>query len=147
MPTIENETTTKRKLTPQKIAMIIVVIVSANVGLQFMGKNKSTENELKELTIKHNKTLPMMLNPDVRMDSLTSTKNSLLYHATLLHIEKDSVDLDALKKMMKDNLEKDVSGKDKFVAFRENKVSIVYRYCDKNKKDLFSITIAPDKFK
>jgi hypothetical protein len=148
MPEIKNteEAKKKSKLTPKSIAMIVLVVVLGNLAPRFF-KKPDAEKEIAELVEKTNKTLPKMVTPEMRMDSVGSSANSVRYNMTFVNAEKNDIDVETLKSDLQRNLLNDLKANPGLVAFRENNIAMSYCYYDKSKHNLFNLTFTADQYK
>ena len=143
------ETKPKRRLTPQKMASIVIMIISVNVGTYVTKHffNKTPEKIIAEMVTEQNKTLPMMVSKDIRMEKVNSFPNGTIqFHASFLNAEKDSINLELLKHDMQESLLKTTKADPRLAVFKENNITIAYKYSDKNKNELFTINITPDMY-
>jgi hypothetical protein len=139
-----DETKKKSKL-PQKIAMIILLVLSANFATRLFNK-PSAEKEIAELVDKTNKTLPKMVNPEIRMDSVGSSANHVRYNMTFVNIEKNNIDVETLKTDLQRNLLTDLKSNPGMAAFREHHIAMSYSYYDKNKDNLCKLTFTAEQY-
>jgi len=95
------------------------------------------EGMLKEMS------LPMMIDPDTRLDSITALSGGkLLFTNTLVNVDAEQTFLPEATLGMRNNLLTIVKG-DSFAALREKGVTFVYEYMDKDQRgqvDVFEFT-------
>jgi hypothetical protein len=111
-------------------------------------QDSSLYRKLHEVAVKLNRNMPQMVDSVTRVDSLVAIPDNILeYNCTLLNSEKDTMNI----RLTKNNLEKKMIETIKispdFKPYRENHVSLLYKYRDINKVLIFSIYITPDKYK
>jgi hypothetical protein len=137
----------KRKLTPQKIGVIILVIISVNLGQRYIFNKPSAEKQIAELVAKSNKSLPQMLTSEIRMDSMNSFSNTVQYNLTIVNIEKENINVEELKQNLKQSVLTDLKSKPGLEAFKENNITMAYSYNDKNKNNLCKISFTANQYK
>lgn len=109
---------------------------------------KSTqENQLRDEANELNKSLPYMINNDIRLDSAeVKNWNILNYNYSLVNIISSDLDIENYKteihKSILDWLKKDKS----MDSYFNNWISLWYNYYDKNNSFLFSIVINPNEY-
>jgi hypothetical protein len=137
----------KTKLTVQKIFQIILVVVLVGVVQYYLSKNKTGDKEIAEFEAKYNKECPVMITNDIRMDSVNALPNNIVrYNISLIHIEKEIIDIAALKMALEKDIIDKTKGNPNLKAFRDNKYTLVYDYKDSNQKELFKITLTPEMY-
>jgi hypothetical protein len=137
----------KKKLLIRKIIQIAVVVILISVAQYYFVKDKSVGNELTALITKYDAACPIMISNDIRMESVnTLPHNTVQYDFTLVHVQKETVDVEALKK----SVEKEIMASSKMnpslQAFRDDDSIVIYSYKDSNQNELFKITLTPDMY-
>lgn len=137
----------KKKLLIRKIVQIVIVVILILVAQYYFLKDKSTGKELSALVSKYNTACPIMISNDIRMESVNSLPNNIVqYDFTLVHIQKEYIDIKALKT----EVEKEIISRSKanpsLEAFRDNNSTVIYNYKDRNQRDLFNITLTPEMY-
>ncbi|WP_281225756.1 hypothetical protein [Flavobacterium aquiphilum] len=141
------EKKTDKKLLVRKIINIVVVIALASVGQYYYSKYKSVGSELTALVNNYNKACPMMISNDIRMESVnTLPHNTVQYDFTLVRVQKEKIDLKALKKSVETEILSDSKTNPSLEAFRDNSSTVIYNYKDGSEKELFKITLTPDMY-
>lgn len=137
---------TKKELI-QKIAKIFVVVAVAFVGQYYYTQYKSVGKELSDLVTKYNSACPIMISNDIRMESVnTMPHNTVQYDFTLVRVQKESIDVEALKKSVETEIISSSKTNPSLEAFRDNGSTVVYNYKDSNEKELFKITLMPEMY-
>lgn len=127
-----------------KIVFIIVIIVFAQF---FFFKNKTIGNEITPLVEKYNKACPVMISNDICMESVNSLPdNTVQYDFTLVRVQKENIDVKALKKSVESEILSTSKTNPSLEAFRNNNCTVVYVYRDKNQKNLFEVTLKPEMY-
>jgi len=141
------EKKTDKKLLVRKIIKIVAVIALASVGQYYYSKYKSVGSELTALVNNYNKACPMMISNDIRMESVNALPhNTVQYDFTLVRVQKESIDVKALKKSVETEILSDSKTNPSLEAFRDNSSTVIYNYKDGNEKELFKITLTPDMY-
>jgi hypothetical protein len=137
----------KKKLLTRKIIQIAVVVVLISVAQYYFVKDKTVGKELTALLIKYNAACPIMISNDIRMESVnTLSHNAVQYDFTLVHVQKESVDVEALKKSVEKEIMTSSKTNPSLEAFRDNDSTVIYNYKDSNQKELFKITLTPEMY-
>ena len=137
----------KKSLLIRKVAKIVIVLALVSAAQYYYSKNKSVGKELTALVTNYNNACPMMISNDIRMESVnTLPHNTIQYDFTLVRVQKESIDVEALKK----SVEKEITASSKtnpsLEAFRDNGSTVIYNYKDGNEKELFKITLTPEMY-
>jgi hypothetical protein len=134
----------KRKLLIRKIIQIVAVVVLIIGAQNYFGEDTRASKALNALVTKYNSACPAMISNDIRMDAVKSLPhNTFQYDFTLVRVQKESIDVEALK----NNVEKEILNSSKtntsLDAFRDNGSTVIYNYKDTAAKELFKITLTP----
>lgn len=141
------EKQTNRKLLIRKVLKIITVVALVSVAQYYYSKNKSVGKELTVLVTNYNKACPIMISNDIRMESVnTLPYNTVQYDFTLVNVQKESIDVTALKKSVENEIMTSSKTNPSLEAFRDNGSTVIYNYKDRNEKELFKITLTPEMF-
>jgi hypothetical protein len=137
----------KKKLLIRKIMQITVVVVLIGLAQYYFVKDKSVGKELSALVIKYNSACPIMISNDIRMESVnTLPHNTIQYDFTLVKVQKESIDVEALKKSVETEIMASSKTNPSLEAFRDNGSTVIYNYMDSNQKELFKITLTPEMY-
>jgi hypothetical protein len=137
----------KKKLLIRKIIQIVVVVVLISVAQYYFVKDKSVGKELTALVTKYNTACPIMISNDIRMDGVNSLPhNTIQYDFTLVHVQKESIDVEALKMEVEKEIMSSSKTNPSLEAFRDNSSTVIYNYKDSNEKELFKITLTPEMY-
>jgi len=137
----------KKKLLIRKVLKIVTVVVLVSVAQYYYTKNKSVGKELTALVTKYNNACPMMISNDIRMESVnTLPHNTIQYDFTLVSVQKESIDIKALKKSVETEILTSSKTNPSLEAFRDNGSTVIYNYKDSNEKELFKITLTPEMY-
>ena len=112
----------------------------------FFGK-PSFDKSLAEVSSQINKTCPIMIDEDTQLDNTLALPNKMLaYNYTLVNLEKQNIDIDEFQNFIELNAINNMKTNPEMKLFRENKVTMIYNYNDKNKEFIIKINISPEKY-
>jgi hypothetical protein len=95
-----------------------------------------------------NRNLPMMIDSETRLDNVMATdKKTFQYTYTLVNMEKGKVDTTAMKSRMEPYIINSVKTAPTLEQQRNEEMTFVYYYKDKNGNYLFSVAVPPEKYK
>lgn len=136
-----------KKLLIRKIIKIVGVLGLAFVALHYYSNYKPVGKELTAMVDNYNKACPMMISEDIRMESVVVLPhNTVQYDFTLVRVQKESIDVTALKKSVETEIVSNSKTNPSLDAFRDNNSTVFYNYKDGNGKVLFKITLTPDMY-
>jgi hypothetical protein len=137
----------KKKLLIRKVIKIVVIVVLIGVAQYYFVKDKPVSNELTALVTKYNNACPIMISNDIRMESVEIlSNNTVQYDFTLIRVQKERIDVTALKKSVENEILSSSKTNPSLEAFRDNGSTVIYNYKDSNEKELFKITLTPERF-
>lgn len=126
------------------LACVTLILVSCK-------KERTIDDELKEVAVNINKTGPQILTDGVRLDSVSAQPGKIFkYNYTLTDDVKESVsteEIEAFKNTAKEGALKVVKTSPDIKEFRDNDVTMVYVYYDKNGKPTADFKITPSEYK
>lgn len=140
---------TKRK---QNFLLLIVIGVAVALAIYFqffLSENAvEVKTEIKELVEKYNKNCPLTIQEGIRLDSVNlPEKNVVQYNLTLMNVEKETAEINVIKKEIEKSLLSTAKANTGLQVFRDNDYNLIYSYSDKKEVYLFAITITPDQYK
>jgi len=156
-PTIETaEVPVKKKVASagsQKTKLIgsiagAVIFILASWGVrQVFFKQPSIDKVLMEAASEINKTLPIMVDQYTRLDNTIALPDkSLQYNYTLVELTAEEVNVDTIKKYMEPTIINTVRTSPDLKIYRENKVTMIYNYKDKNGVFVYKLSVTPDMY-
>lgn len=105
-------------------------------------------SELKKVASDFNAQGPMQLDQSLRLDSMGSIgKTNFIYYYTLLEIEKSEVNLDTVNKYVRPSLIENIKTSPELKIYRDNKITMDYKYYDKNGAFAMEIAVTPELYK
>ena len=88
-----------------------------------------------------------MIDSETRLDNtITLPPKIFQYNYTLVNIEKETVDIIALKEYIEPNITNFVRTNPDMKFQRDNKVTVNYYYQDKDRNYLFTISVTPEQY-
>jgi hypothetical protein len=134
----------KKKLLIRKIIQIAVVVILISVAQYYFVQDKSVGKELSALVTKYDAACPIMISNDIRMESVNVLPNNTVqYDFTLVNVQKESINVAALKKAVEKEILTISKTNPSLEAFRDNNSTVIYNYKDRDQKDLFKIVLTP----
>jgi hypothetical protein len=128
-----------------QIILFAITFIVAFFGTQYLIKHfKSGDSELKKTADDINKSCPVMIDQETRLDHVAFLNDTVFqYNYTLVNIAKEDAnfDLEKMKQFVESQSQKNLDNNAAMKYQRENHVSLMYQYKDKNNKDLFNFTI------
>jgi hypothetical protein len=107
----------------------------------------SLDSLLKQAASEANKSCPVNIDKDTRLDNVSSLPDKQFqYSYTLVNYVKDSVNADELQKAIQPGILNQVKTNPDLKIFRDNKVTMIYSYSDKNKVFITKVNITPDLY-
>ena len=108
----------------------------------------TAKNPLKLIANEMNKSCPMMVDEETRLDKVTlPSKTVFQYNYTLINYEKTEIDTVKIKSNLELNIIQLIKTNPQMEYQRQNKVTMNYIYNDKNGDYLMSIIITPELYK
>jgi hypothetical protein len=144
--TMENPT--RKKVSRKAIIGIILGIAVAIAVKILVFKTPSHEAQLQQAASNLNKSCPMMIDPETRLDTVTIPAVRVFqYNYTLVNMKKASVDMEDLKNFLTPTIVENVKTSPQLQLFREQNTTLSYRYNDLDGVFLFDIVVTPDLYK
>ncbi|SMP27229.1 hypothetical protein [Chryseobacterium profundimaris] len=114
-------------------------------------KEKTIDDDLKEVAASMNKATPQNLADGVRLDSVSAQPGKIFrYNYTLVDDVKESVtpeQIEMFKTSAKEGALRVIKTSPDIKQFRDNDVTMVYNYYDKNGKPTADFKITPEEYK
>lgn len=105
------------------------------------------EAELREVAMELNKQTPMQIDPFTRLDSAASKgKSNIMYYSTIIDMEKSEVNIDTINKYVRPGLIANVKNSPDLKSFRDNNITLDYKYYDKNREFVTEISVTPELY-
>lgn len=114
---------------------------------QIFFKSPSVDKVLMQSASELNKSMPMMIDKETRGENVISFPGNIFqYNYTLVSMDKATTDTNALIKYLEPRLLNSVKTNPDLKFYREHKVTMAYKYSDKNGSYLFKISITPEEY-
>jgi hypothetical protein len=131
--------------------VICLSLAMASFALTSCTNEKSIDDDLKEVAANINKTTPQNLADGVRLDSVSVQPGKIFkYNYTLTEDVKESVspeEIQVFKNNAKEGALRVIKTSPEIKEFRDNDVTMVYSYYDKNGKPTADFKITPEEYK
>lgn len=130
-----------------RVIIGIVVFALSYYGVQQFFR-KDLESELKHVASELNKQTPMQIDQFSRLDSAsTKGKTNFIYHYTLIDMKKSDVNLDTVNKYIRPNIIENVKNSPDLKFYRDNNITMDYKYYDVNRNYVMEISVTPELYK
>lgn len=130
------------------IVGIIVGVLAYILVKQFLFAPPSLDKSLMKIASEINKTCPMMVDSETRLDNTTALPNNVFrYNYTFINGTVDELDVEALEKAIEPRMINIVKTSPDMKAFRDNNVIMDYYYNDVNGEFITKVSITPDEYK
>lgn len=137
--------------TRKSIKTTLFAVIGAIIGytsFQYFFNSPSLDKQLMYAASEINKTCPIMVDKDTRLDNaMSSSSQDFQYNYTLPNYTKEEIDTTVFEKALKPQLVNTISTNPDLKIFRDNNVTIIYNYKDKNGVFLLRISITPAEYK
>ncbi|MCI1785838.1 MAG: hypothetical protein LKI59_06855 [Bacteroidales bacterium] len=136
----------KRQKIGKWIGMAIGLVVGITV-VQLVFKQPSFDRIMARSVEKLNKTCPVMVDEETRLDSINVLhENALQYNYTLVNMSRDSMDLKVFSDYMKPTLLNGVKTSPQLKIYRDHKTTFVYNYLDRNGESVELIYVTAEQY-
>lgn len=126
---------------------IVVFGLSYLAVQQLFFKPVSLDKAMMEAASELNKTCPIMVDQDTRLDNAVALPGNIFqYNYTLVNLYKSEVNIDTVKKYFEPGIINNVKTNPDLKVYRDNKVTMAYYYKDKNGEFVLRISVTPDMY-
>jgi hypothetical protein len=132
----------------QIVGSVIGTLVTAGMFM-FVSKcfSPTFDKALVEMANEFNKTLPLMIDSETRVDNVMPLPDkTILYTYTLISYDKETIDTLVIKSNLEPYMINNIKTSPEMKFLRDNKITFRYFYRDKNGNYLFSMQIKPDQY-
>ena len=141
------EQTENKKMNFKTLAGIITGVVVMALVQQFFFKAPSFDKQMMQVASELNKTCPVMVDAETRLDNTISLPDKIFtYNYTLINQVKDSINVEELKKYLTPLVTNNMKTNPVMKFYRDNKITMSYYYKDKQGVFLLNIDVTPDKY-
>ena len=142
----KKEKLNKNNLVGTVVGIIAFALASFAVQQVFF-KPASFDKVMMKAASEINESCPIMVDEATRLDNaIALPDNSFQYNYTLVDMVKSEINLDSFKKELEPNLINFVKTDPNLKINRENKITMIYNYRDKNGEFLIKFLITPDLY-
>lgn len=127
---------------------LMIVLTSAFAVKKLFYTDSAFDKQLKLLSTEINKTTPLLVDPNTRLDR-TETKRGevFLYHYTLVNMEKGNFEEEELKEFLRAQILNNIKNNPDLQYFKAHGAAMTYSYKDKNNAHLFDLTFTSDDYR
>jgi hypothetical protein len=94
-----------------------------------------------------NESCPIMVDQDTRLDNaIAQVDNSFQYNYTLVNLTKTDIEIDGFTAFLEEQITTDVRTNPDLKIYRDNKVTMMYSYKDKNGEFVTKIVVTPEEY-
>lgn len=134
-----------------KVRNTILGIVAGAIAYfavqHFIFKAPSVDKVMMNAASELNKTCPIMIDQETRLDNALAMPNKAFqYNYTLINLDESEVNVDTLKKYIEPFIVNSIKTNPDMKMFRDNKVTMIYYYCDKDGDFVYKLSITPDMY-
>ena len=134
-----------------KIALGVAVgiIVAFVIDQFFLGAGDffSIDKSMVKYANEFNKSCPMMLDSETRLDNVTALPDKhFQYTYTLVNLTKETIDTLQLKSVLTPSIINSIKTSPQMKFIRDNEMTLNYYYKDKDGNYLFHIPISPQQY-
>lgn len=133
------------------IGTIVGTAVAAIVGVliqNYFNKPISIDQAMMQAASELNKSCPMMVDSETQLDNaIALPDNKFQYNYTLVNYTINEIDLEQLQANIEPGIVNNVRTNPDLKTYRENSVTMVYAYKDKNSEHLLKIEVTPERYK
>lgn len=105
------------------------------------------QKDLARIAEEINEKCPQMLDSETRIEGIeVKDPNTLIYHYTLIHIEKKNVDTNQFYRMLWPGIISNIKTSIEMKKLRENNTLIEYSYVDKSNQPIYTFHIGPKEY-
>ena len=127
------------------VGTIVAAVVSFAVQQLFF--KPAIDKELMEIASEFNKSCPVMLDAETRLDNMTAMPNKTFqYNYSLINFDKEDIDTLYLKNFLEPNIVNNARTNPQMKELRDKKVTLQYYYKDRNGAYLFMISVKPKQY-
>jgi hypothetical protein len=135
---------------------IIIIAIAATIGSivggyiidGIKGKRSSFDSILVEAANELNKNLPIMMDSETRLDSTMALPGKeYVYFISLINYAVDEIDIEDFEKEIKQNLINNARTNSSMEIFRNNNVTLIYVYRDKNMNEIVTVKVSSKDYR
>ncbi|UJP65517.1 hypothetical protein [Mongoliitalea daihaiensis] len=128
-------------------AYAVAFAISFFLVQYFFFQESSGDNYLQQAATEVNKSCPMMVDQETRLDGAEALPGNVFqYNYTLINMVAEGVNIEGIKEILEPQITRQVVKNEQLQVFRDKEVTMAYRYHDKTGAFLFDIQVGPDKY-
>lgn len=136
------------KKTIRTIIGAIIGFTAVFMAMQFVFKKPSLSQRLLESATQINKQTPMKVDEFTQLDSAAvSPPDTFIYYYSLTDLTKNEIILDTINKYVRPEIINNAKTNPEMQELRELKVTLAYRYYDKEGAFVWALDVTPDLYK
>ncbi|WP_424962200.1 hypothetical protein [Ekhidna sp.] len=132
------------------VGIVFGTIIAGIVGIyvqDLFGGQQSFDKVMMQMASELNKTCPIMVDSETRLEnSVTLPDNKFQYNYSLVNYTIEELDLEQLRSNIEPGIITNIRTNPDLKFFRENQITMIYSYKDKNEVHLFKIEVTPDLY-
>ena len=130
------------------LGILVGIAISLLLNLTFCKpQTDKIDKALTEVAEELNRVSPFMVDDETRLDSSSVLPGKVFQYAySLVNYERDSIDIEVFLSHMEPVILHNVKTNPELKSFREQNVTIIYLYKDKNGEQIGKITVSPDLY-
>ena len=134
------------------IVGIVFAAIGSYVGTQLasgnFGSATSIDKQLLAMTNEINKSCPLVMDQDTRLDNTSAGPGRMItYNYTLVNLSIEKINVDEFRDYIQPRVINNARTSDDMKYFRENEVTLRYKYSDKNGNFVFDVKVTPEDYK
>ncbi|MDR1195354.1 MAG: hypothetical protein LBL00_02640 [Endomicrobium sp.] len=133
----------------KRVFAAAVFAIFGIVGLISCGQSdKSVDNTLAQIALEANKDLPVMIDAQTRLDSITTLPGKKIqYNNTLLNTINAEINTETFKESASRTLLSAVKSNPSLESYRRKKVTFIYRYQNEAGEEMAVFEYTPEDYK
>jgi hypothetical protein len=140
-------TENRNKIIGVIVGAIVFAVTSFAVS-DFFSKKPTLDKALMLAASELNKTCPIMVDAETRLDNAMALPNNRFqYNYTLINRSAEELDTVQIHKSVDTQIINNVKTNPDLKIYRENNVTMAYYYKDKNGKYLMKLNVTPELYK
>jgi uncharacterized membrane protein YukC len=141
------ENSNNRKRIIGSVVGTVVAVLVAFFVQQYFFKAPTFDKAMMDAASQINQSCPIMVDQETRLDNAVAMPGKVFqYNYTLVNLAKDSINISGLESYIKPMILNNVKTNPDMKGFRDNKVTMIYNYKDKDGIYITRINITPDMY-
>jgi len=146
---LERKEQPKKKLKGKAlVGFILGFLLFFGLSQYFFFAPADIDSELAKVASEINKSCPMVVDQEIRLDNTAAFPNrTLQYNYTLVNYEKAELDMNVVESTLFSGILENIKTNPDMKAMRENKITFNYYYKDKKGVFVTKYVVTPDMYK